>query len=144
MNLVNEISSLESELQSLRAENAVLKHNKAIIEFENETLCRALTKVQGERDNYMRRAEAIKSLLDATGVNLVTGINKYHELEREMRPERAADAAHDMRQAALADIPDKLREQLDSEQHHDRLAEAEHRLRQKRIDKVTELAEVRQ
>jgi regulator of replication initiation timing len=97
MNLANEISTLESELQSLRSENEVLKHNKAIIEFENESLRRALAKAQADRDNFMRRAEAIKSLLDQTGANLVAGINKYHESERELQERQlAADADPDL------------------------------------------------
>ena len=91
MNLANEISSLESELQSLRSENEVLKHNKAIIEFENESLRRALAKTQGDRDNFMRRTEAIKSLLDQTGASLVSGINKYHESERELQARQLGD-----------------------------------------------------
>ena len=85
LNLINEISSLETELQSLRSDNEVLKHNKAINEFENESLRRALAKAQQDRDHFMRRAEAIKSLLDLTGANLVSGINKYHDSERELQ-----------------------------------------------------------
>lgn len=91
MNLANEISSLESELQSLRSENDVLKHNKAIIEFENESLRRSLAKAQADRDNFMRRAEKIKSLLDTTGASLVSGINQYHESERELQERQLAD-----------------------------------------------------
>jgi hypothetical protein len=89
--IANEVSSLESELQSLRADNDVLKHNKAIIEFENESLRRAIAKAQAERDNYMRRSEAIKSLLDQTGASLVAGMNRYHESEREMQRRQLAD-----------------------------------------------------
>ena len=95
MNLANEISSLESEVQSLRSENDILKHNKAIIEFENESLRRALAKTQSDRDNFMRRAEAIKSLLDTTGASLVTGINKFHESERELQERRLAEGDND-------------------------------------------------
>jgi len=95
MNLANEISSMESELQSLRSENDILKHNKAIIEFENESLRRALAKTQADRDNFMRRAEAIKSLLDQTGASLVSGIKKYHESERELQARQLAEADND-------------------------------------------------
>lgn len=95
MNLANEISSMESELESLRSENHVLKNNKAIIEFENESLRRALAKTQADRDNFMRRAEAIKSLLDQTGASLVSGINKYHESERELQERRLAEGEDD-------------------------------------------------
>ena len=95
MNLINEISSMETELQSLRSENEVLKHNKAIIEFENESLRRALAKAHADRDNFMRRAEAIKSLLDQTGANLVSGMNRYHESERELQERQLAEADGD-------------------------------------------------
>ncbi|MCA1452879.1 hypothetical protein I6F35_06540 [Bradyrhizobium sp. BRP22] len=95
MNLANEISSMETELQSLRSENELLKHNKAIIEFENESLRRALAKTQADRDNYMRRAEAIKSLLDQTGSNLVSGIERYHQSERELQARQLADGNDD-------------------------------------------------
>ncbi|MGY8665709.1 hypothetical protein Q3C01_25575 [Bradyrhizobium sp. UFLA05-109] len=84
MNLANEISSLETELQSLRAENEVLKSNKAIIEFENDSLRRQVTKVNAERDNLMRRSEAIKSLLDQIGGSLMLGLRKFHDNERDV------------------------------------------------------------
>jgi len=95
MNLANEISSMETELQSLRLETEVLKNNKAIIEFENESLRRSLAKTQADRDNFMRRAEAIKTLLDNTGASLVSGINRYHESERELQERRLAEVDND-------------------------------------------------
>lgn len=85
MNLANEVSSMETELASLRAENDILRKHQDLADFENEQLRRALAKCQGERDNYMRRAEAIKTLLDQTGASLVNSIRKYHESEREMQ-----------------------------------------------------------
>ena len=96
MNLANEISSLESENQSLRSENEVLKQNKTIIEFENESLRRALAKAQADRDILIRRSEAIKSLLDQTGANLVHGMNKYLEGERELQEQQLAADGADM------------------------------------------------
>lgn len=102
MNLTNEISSLESEVQSLRSENEVYKHNKAIIEFENENLRRALAKSQAERDNLLRRAEAIKSLLDQTGANLVSGMNRYHESERELQERQLASEQGDSKPLFLS------------------------------------------
>jgi hypothetical protein len=93
MNLANEISSLETELQSLRTENEVLKSNKAIIEFENESLRRQNARVNAERDNLMRRAEAIKSLLDQIGGSLMLGLRKFHENERDIdRAQLAAES----------------------------------------------------
>src|SRR5262245_41029346 len=92
MNLAAEISSLETEIQSLRSENEVLKHNKAIIDFENESLRRQLHKANAERDNLIRRGEAIKSLLDQTGASLLHGLNKFHEAERALEEQRLAAA----------------------------------------------------
>jgi predicted RNase H-like nuclease (RuvC/YqgF family) len=95
MSMANEISSLESEMQSLRAENETLKHNKAIIDFENEGLRQALAKANIERDNFMRRSEALKALLDLTGNGLIAGLNKYHDAERELEArQRDADIDH--------------------------------------------------
>lgn len=85
MNLANEVSSMETELVSLRSEIDILRKHQGLAEFENEQLRRALAKCQSERDNYMRRAEAIKSLLDQTGASLVNSIRKYHESERELQ-----------------------------------------------------------
>jgi hypothetical protein len=84
MNLANEVSSMESEIESLRAENELLKQHKAVIEFENDQLKRTNARLHTERDTFMRRAEQIKVLLDQTGASLVQGINKYHESERDL------------------------------------------------------------
>ncbi|MCP3472322.1 hypothetical protein NLM33_18570 [Bradyrhizobium sp. CCGUVB1N3] len=84
MNLANESSSLETDLQSLRTENEVLNRNKALIEFENESLRRQVAKVNAERDNLMRRAEVIKSLLDQIGGSLMLGLRKFHDNERDI------------------------------------------------------------
>jgi chromosome segregation ATPase len=96
MNLANEISSLETELQSLRTENEVLKSNKAITEFENESLRRQVAKVNAERDNLMRRAEAIKSLLDQIGGSLMLGLRKFHDNERDIATAQLTAETGDM------------------------------------------------
>ena len=84
MNLANEVSAMETELASLRVEVGLLRHGKGLMEYEIESLRRELAKARTERDNYLRRAEATKVLLDMTGSNLVSGINKYHATEREL------------------------------------------------------------
>ncbi|KRQ99244.1 hypothetical protein [Bradyrhizobium valentinum] len=84
MNLTNEISALESQVQMLLAENESFRHTLSVMEFEREQLTRRCSTLQRERDNYMRRAEQIKILLDQTGANLVTGLHKYHAAEREL------------------------------------------------------------
>src|SRR4051812_14648005 len=97
MNLANEISALETELQSLRSENDILKQHKAVTEFENESLRRALAKANADRDALMRRADAIKGLLDQTGAALMHGLKKIHDTEAQIDDAtRAADGA-DMR-----------------------------------------------
>ena len=93
MNLANEVSSMESEIESLRAENELLKQHKAVIEFENDQLKRTNARLHTERDTFMRRAEQIKVLLDQTGASLVQGINKYHESERDLaRVQQSGDS----------------------------------------------------
>jgi chromosome segregation ATPase len=84
MNLANEISSLESQIESLRADNDALKNNLAVLEFENDSLRKHLAKANADRDNLMRRGEAIKALLDQTGASLCLGLQKFHEREREI------------------------------------------------------------
>lgn len=83
MNLANEISSLQSELESLRATTETLKHSNAILEFENQQLRGALERTQAERDHHMVKKAELKVLLDNTGANLVAGIQKYHESNRQ-------------------------------------------------------------
>lgn len=82
MNLANEISTLQSELESFKAITETLKHTNAILEFENTQLRGALEKVQAERDRYMTRQASLKTLLDQTGASLVAGIQRFHEGNR--------------------------------------------------------------
>ena len=82
MNLANEISTLESEVESLRATTETMKHANAILEFENSQLRGALEKVQGERDHHMIKKAELKTLLDQCGASLVAGIAKFHEQNR--------------------------------------------------------------
>lgn len=84
MNLANEISSLESQIESLRAENDAVKTNLAVLEFENDGLRKQLANARADRDNLMRRGEAIKALLDQTGASLVLGLQKFHARESEI------------------------------------------------------------
>ncbi|WP_158644912.1 hypothetical protein [Bradyrhizobium yuanmingense] len=65
-----------------------MKHNKAILDFENDSLRRQLAMANADRDNMMRRGEAIKSLLDQTGAALMNGLQKFHETERDLDERR--------------------------------------------------------
>lgn len=82
MNLANEISTLMSELESLRSGTETLKHTAAILEFENQQLRGALEKVKAERDHHMTKKAELKTLLDQCGASLVSGIAKFHEQNR--------------------------------------------------------------
>lgn len=44
MNLAIEIATMQTEIESLRSENETLKHSKAILDFENDSLRRQLAK----------------------------------------------------------------------------------------------------
>lgn len=79
MNLANEVSSMQSELESLRSENHILKRELEVTQFENDQLRKALDKAQGERDHHMTKKGELKALLDAAGNLLVNGVRKYHE-----------------------------------------------------------------
>lgn len=84
MNLANEVSSLVSELESLRCTNETLKNANSILEFENTQLHKALDKALSERDHHMLKKAELKTLLDQTGAQLVSGIKKFHEPNPEL------------------------------------------------------------
>ncbi|MBR0879150.1 MULTISPECIES: hypothetical protein [Bradyrhizobium] len=65
-----------------------MKHSKAILDFENDSLRRQLAKATADRDTMMRRGEAIKCLLDQTGASLMHGLQKLHETERDLDADR--------------------------------------------------------
>lgn len=79
MNLANEISSMESELESLRSENSIYKQERKMLEFEAEQLRNALSRVTAERDHHMVKRGELKVLLDSAGALLVNGVRKYHD-----------------------------------------------------------------
>ena len=83
MSIANEVSAIESEVESLRADNKVQAQHIAVLEWENGQLRQSLARTQTERDNAIRGRDAIKVLLDQCGASLVSGIQKYHANERE-------------------------------------------------------------
>lgn len=85
MNLAQEVSSMETELISLRTEIEMRRQREAVLENENESQRRAIARLQSERDNAIRRADSIKVLLDQCGASLVSGIQKFHATERELQ-----------------------------------------------------------
>jgi hypothetical protein len=88
MSLAQDISAMETEIEQLRRENDIQRQHVGILEFENEQLRRSIDKALAERDVYMRRGEAIRSLLDSTGAMLVNSIKKFHDSERELEINR--------------------------------------------------------
>ena len=83
MNLINELSSMESELESLRSENKILRETKIILDFENDQLKRRLATVEEQRDGHLAGKVRLKTILDQAGQHLVAGIQRYNEEMRE-------------------------------------------------------------
>jgi regulator of replication initiation timing len=83
MNLINELSTLESELESLRSENKILRENKILLDFENDQLKRRLSNVEEQRDKNLAGKVRLKTILDQAGQHLVSGIQRYNEEMRE-------------------------------------------------------------
>ena len=82
MNLVNEISTLQTELESLRAENKILRENKIIADFELDQLRRRLAQVEAQRDAHLSGKTRLKTILDQAGQQLVSGINQFNNEAR--------------------------------------------------------------
>ena len=62
MTLANEISKLETEQQSMRAEIDALGKKNAVLEFENDDLKKQLAKANADRDALMRRKPNILAI----------------------------------------------------------------------------------
>jgi hypothetical protein len=82
VNLVNEISTLQTELESLRAENKILRETKIITDFELDQLKRRITMVEAQRDAHLSGKTRLKTILDQAGQQLVSGINRYNDEAR--------------------------------------------------------------
>jgi regulator of replication initiation timing len=78
MNLANELAALQSELESLRSENKILRENKIVLDFEIDQLKRRLSHAEQSRDAHLAGKVRLKTLLDETGASLVAGINRYN------------------------------------------------------------------
>src|SRR5258708_34749541 len=83
MNLQQEISTLETELESLRAENKIVREHNIILEFDNDQLKRRLALTESARDLHLSGKVRLKTLLDQAGQHLASGIQRYHEETRE-------------------------------------------------------------
>lgn len=85
MNLASEVSAMETELDTLRAELQVLRGREIAQNTEIGQLQQTVSRLQAERDTLMRRGEALKSILDQTGSGLVNAMRTYHAAEREVQ-----------------------------------------------------------
>ncbi len=90
MTLAAEITKLETDLLSMRAELDALSKKNAVLEFENDALKTQLAKANADRDALLRRSEAIKSLLDQCGATLMHGLKQYASSERHVDQQHAA------------------------------------------------------
>ena len=89
MNIVNEISTIQSELESLRAENKILREAKVLADFEISQLGREIALLrernallQSRCDTHLSGKVRLKTILDQAGQSLVNGINAYNAEER--------------------------------------------------------------
>ena len=82
MSISNEVSSLESQLESLAAENKVLNNARIINEFEISSLRKLNEKLQAERDAALDSAAQMKVILDQAGAAIVSGMSRFHAAKR--------------------------------------------------------------
>lgn len=83
MNVMNEISTMQSRLESLEAENKILRESKMITDFEIDQLKRRLAQTEEQRDSHLAGKVRLKTILDQAGQHLVQGITRYNEEMRE-------------------------------------------------------------
>jgi len=82
MNIVNEMSSVLTEVESLRAENKILREAKIVADFENDQLRRRNALLQEQCNSHMSGKVRLKTILDQAGQSLVNGINQFNSEER--------------------------------------------------------------
>ena len=83
MNIVNEMSTILTEAESLRAEVKILRENKIVADFELDQLRRALALEKERNARLMSGKVRLKTILDQAGQSLVSGINQYNAEERQ-------------------------------------------------------------
>lgn len=82
MSVANEVSSLESQLESLQSENRLLNNSRILNEFELSELRRNNAKLQSERDAALDSASQMKVILDQAGAAIVHGMNRFGAAKR--------------------------------------------------------------
>ena len=84
MNLINEISSWESELESLRSEVKILRESKILLDFEIDQLRRRNTRLEERLEHHITRHVQLKTQLERTCADLVKGMQKVNDENREI------------------------------------------------------------
>ena len=82
MNIVNEMSSVLTEVESLRSEVKVLREAKIVADFELDQLRRRNAQLLERIEIRVGREMRLKTILDQAGQSLVSGINQYNAEER--------------------------------------------------------------
>src|SRR6187402_1950342 len=78
MNLINELSSWESELESLRSEVKILREAKIVSDFEIDQLRRRNVALEEKVEFHLTRHVRLKTQLDRTGADLVQAISSIN------------------------------------------------------------------
>ena len=81
MNLAEQVALLESSRETLLAETETLRKRIAVLECERDQLASRLRSCEVQRDEYLKRASAVKAVMDRTASNLVAGMNEVHGIE---------------------------------------------------------------
>jgi len=74
MNLINEIASWESELESLRSEVKILRESKIVSDFEIDQLRRRNVQLEERVEYHLTRHVKLKTQLERTGADLVQSL----------------------------------------------------------------------
>ena len=81
MSLSEQVALLESSRETLLAETETLRKQLAVLMFERDQLAGRLGNCEIQRDEYLKRASAVKAVMDRTASNLVAGMNEVHSIE---------------------------------------------------------------
>jgi len=77
MNLINEIASWESELESLRSEVKILRESKIVSDFEIDQLRRRNVQLEERVEYHLTRHVKLKTQLERTGADLVASLSGF-------------------------------------------------------------------
>lgn len=78
MNVANEVSTILTEVESLRSEVRILRENKIVTDFEMDQLRRRCTISDGKTERLIASNASLKTLLDRVGADLVAGLQRHN------------------------------------------------------------------